>query len=279
MDKKEMRYKNKRVENTSERIERLHHLYDDGPKPKHYGDESIVDMEKWNSMSGLEKKTPVINKTSVAEQQMIKVARQPDSRGTFKKLVKEDEDDYQKSLKANRSIVDQVIDYSPNKIQRPKPFKNEDPSTYPMNQKKTLNTWEAMLEVAKNPKTPEDRKIANEYKRMIHKDYYNPKKRGLLSEEDLKFVGKHPTQLKKNYPEVKIPQVNINYKPFVATPGPSLNEVMGRAQRQPGLSKDLIEENAMIRKNIEYVLGEDQKEEVRKVELENNNNKENEDDR
>jgi len=53
---------------------------------------------------------------------------------------------------------------------------------------------------------------------------------------------------------------------------------MGRAQRQPGLSKDLIEENAMIRKNIEYVLGEDQKEEVRKVELENNNNKENEND-
>jgi hypothetical protein len=274
-----MRYKNKRVENTSERIERLHHLYDDGPKPKHYGDESIVDMEKWNSMSGLEKKTPVINKTSVAEQQMIKVARQPDSRGTFKKLVKEDEDDYQKSLKANRSIVDQVIDYSPNKIQRPKPFKNEDSSTYPMNQKKVMNDWEGMLKIAKNPKTPEDRKIANEYKRMIHKDYYNPKKRGLLSEEDLKFVGKHPTQLKKNYPEVKIPQVNINYKPFVTAPGPSLNEVMGRAQRQPGLSKDLIEENAMIRKNIEYVLGEDQKEEVRKVELENNNNKENEDDR
>jgi len=271
----------KRSETYSERFERLHHIYDDGPKPKHFDDKSIVDMEKWNSMKGLEKKTPVVNKTNIAEQQMIKVARQPDSRGTFKKLVKEDEDNYQKLLKATgnkNDIINQVIDYSPNKIQRPKPFKNEDPSTYPMNQKKVLNNWEAMLEVAKNPKTPEDRKTANEYKRMIHKDYYNPKRRGLLSEEDLKFVGKHPTQLKKNYPEVKIPQVNINYKPFVATPGPSLNEVMGRAQRQPGLSKDLIEENAMIRKNIEYVLGEDQKEEVRKVELENNNNKENEND-
>ena len=41
MDKKEMRYKNKRVENTSERIERLHHLYDDGPKPKHYADGKV----------------------------------------------------------------------------------------------------------------------------------------------------------------------------------------------------------------------------------------------
>ena len=78
-------------------------------------------------------------------------------------------------------IINQVIDYSPNKIQRPKQFKNEDPSTYPMNQTKTLNSWEAMLTVAKNPKTKEDRKIANEYKRMIHKDYYNPNKRELLS--------------------------------------------------------------------------------------------------
>jgi len=91
----------KREENLTERFERLHHLYDDGPKPDHYDNKSIVDMDKWNSMKGLEKKTPVVNKTSIAEQQMIKVARQPDSRGTFKKLVKEDEDNYQKSLKVS----------------------------------------------------------------------------------------------------------------------------------------------------------------------------------
>ena len=247
--------KPKRSETFNERFERLHHLYDDGPKPKHFDDKSIVDMEKWSSMKGLEKKTPVVNKTSIAEQQMIKVARQPDSRGTFKKLVKEDEDNYQKSLKANRSIVDQVIDYSPNKIQRPKQFKNEDPSTYPMNQKKTLNTWEAMLEVAKNPKTPEDRKIANEYKRMIHKDYYNPKRRGLLSEEDLKFVGKHHSQRVKK-PEIKIPTVDINYKPYVSTPTPPLAEVIKNSRRfKPGLSEDLLSINAEIKKNVDYVLG------------------------
>ena len=33
--------KPKRVETTSERIERLHHLYDDGPKPKHFDDKSL----------------------------------------------------------------------------------------------------------------------------------------------------------------------------------------------------------------------------------------------
>ncbi len=245
----------KRSETYSERFERLHHLYDDGPKPDHYDNKSIVDMDKWNSMKGLEKKTPVVNKTSIAEQQMIKVARQPDSRGTFKKLVKEDEDNYQKSLKANRSIVDQVIDYSPNKIQRPKQFRNEDPSTYPMNQKKTLNTWEAMLEVAKNPKTPEDRKIANEYKRMIHKDYYNPKRRSLLSEEDLKFVGKHPSQRVKQ-PEIKIPTVDLNYKPYVSEPTLPLTQVIKNSRRfKPGLSEDLLSINAEIKKNVDYVLG------------------------
>ena len=177
--------KPKRVETMLERTERLTHLYDDAPKPKHYDDKSIVDMEKWNKMTGLEKKTPVIKQPNPL-----------DNNGPFSMEVKRQIKDgtYGPGNKPDNDIINQVIDYSPNKIKRPKQFKNEDPSTYPMNQKKTLNTWEAMLEVAKNPKTPEDRKIANEYKRMIHKDYYNPKRRGLLSEEDLKFVGKHHSQ-------------------------------------------------------------------------------------
>ena len=37
------------------------------------------------------------------QKQLEKYATQPDSRGTFQKLVKKDEDDYQKSLKAKRS--------------------------------------------------------------------------------------------------------------------------------------------------------------------------------
>ncbi len=60
--------KPKRVETMLERTERLTHLYDDAPKPKHYDDKSIVDMEKWNKMTGLEKKTPVINKPKVIKQ-------------------------------------------------------------------------------------------------------------------------------------------------------------------------------------------------------------------
>ena len=201
----------KREENLTERFERLHHLHDDGPKPKHYDDKSIVDQEKWRSM------TPVI-----------------------------------------KSTPNNIAEYLTNKANRPKPFKNDDPSTYPVNQKKTLNTWEAMLEVVKNPKTPEDRKTANEYKRMINRDYYNPKRRGSLSEESLKFIGKHPSQIAKKT-EIKIPTVDINYKPFVPTPTPPVTEVIKNSSRfKPGLSEDLISLRADIQKNYDYVLGKNE---------------------
>ena len=237
--------KPKRVETTSERIERLHHLYDDGPKPKHFDDKSIVDMEKWNSMKGLEKKTPVIKQPNPL-----------DNDGYFSREVKRQIKDGTYGPGNKKDIINQVIDYSPNKIKRPKQFKNEDPSTYPMNQKKTLNTWETMLEIAKNPKTKEDREIANGYKRMINKDYYNPKMRGLLGDDELKFVGKHPSQRVKQ-PEIKIPTVDLNYKPYVPEPsGPSFNEIYKNSSRfKPGLSKDLLSINAEIKKNVDYVLG------------------------
>ena len=49
--------KKKRPETMIERVERAHHMYDNGPKPKHYEDKSIVDREKWN-----------IDKTTLIEQ-------------------------------------------------------------------------------------------------------------------------------------------------------------------------------------------------------------------
>ena len=64
--------KKKRPETMIERIERAHHMYDNGPKPKHYGDKSIVDMEEWNSMNGLQKKTPVVTKEGPFESALTK---------------------------------------------------------------------------------------------------------------------------------------------------------------------------------------------------------------
>jgi len=227
----------KRVETMNERIERMHHMYDNGPKPKHYDDKSIVDMEKWNSMKGLEKKTPVVQKPT------------------------------------NRSIQDQVIDYSPNKVQRPKPFNNMDKSTYPSNQKKAMSTWEIMVDQAKKPKDRQDRESAKQTREIIMKNYRNKNMRKYLGDDELKLIGKHKSQ--QNYPEVTIPKVDINYKPYVPEPsGPSLAEVMKNSARmKPGLSEDLIGINAQIKKNIDYVLGK-KEEKSESVNEKNINNKE-----
>jgi hypothetical protein len=122
-----------RTENWNERIERLHHEYDGGPKPAHYGDKKIITMEK---------------------------------RAELKE-----------------------------KIQRPKKFDNNDPSTYPSNQKKTMGTWEIMMELAKNPKTRDDRLQAREVRQTILKSYRDKDLRKSLGEDELKLIGKHRSQL------------------------------------------------------------------------------------
>jgi hypothetical protein len=40
----------KRSETWLERISRLHHELDNGPKPKHYDDKNIVTMEEWKTI-------------------------------------------------------------------------------------------------------------------------------------------------------------------------------------------------------------------------------------
>ena len=192
-------------------------------------------MEKWNSMKGLEKKTPVIKQPNPL-----------DNNGPFSMEVKKQIKDgtYGPGNKKDWDIV------------RPKPFRNDDPSTYPMNQKREMNLFEQMLSLVKNPKTPEDRQKAQEYKRMIRKDYYNPKKRDLIGDEELKFIGKHPSQRIKK-PEVKIPTVDVDYKPFKPEPAiPPLAEVIKNSSRiKPGLSEDLYAQVKQINKNVDYVLG------------------------
>ena len=90
---------------------------------------------------------------------------------------------------------------------------------------------------------------------MINKDYYNHKTRKFLGEEELKFIGKHPSQRVKQ-PEIKIPSVDLNYKPYVSEPTPSLEEAMrSKVKFKPGISADLVKINTDIKKNIDYVLG------------------------
>ena len=103
------------------------------------------------------------------------------------------------------------------KVQRPKKFQNDDPSTYPMNQKKTMGTWEIMMELAKNPKTKDDRIQAKEVRQTIYKHWNNPKARKTLGEDELKLIGKHKSQ--------RIPQVDYKYTvapPVVAPREPEI---------------------------------------------------------
>ena len=177
--------KKKRPETMIERVERAHHMYDNGPKPKHYGDDSIVDMEKGNSMTGLQKKTPVV--------------------------VKAKEGPFESAL---------------TKVQRPKPFKNEDPSSYPMNQKKSMGQWEAVLEEAKNPKNRDERISARQTRNIIREKYKDKTQRKYLGDDELKLIGKHPSQLYTSQP-IDIPSVKIKIPPVQPQePERPINEII-----------------------------------------------------
>ena len=140
-----------RTESWDERIGRLHHEIDGGPKPDHYGNKKIITMEKRAELN--------------------------------------------------------------EKVQRPKKFQNDDPSTYPMNQKKTMGTWEIMMELAKNPKTRDDRLDAKEVRKRIYETYKDPKARKNLGEDELKLIGKHKSQ--RIYPKV---DTMLTVAPPVVTP-------------------------------------------------------------
>jgi len=223
----------KRVETMDERLSRLTHLYDDGPKPKHLDDKSIVTMEDWSNMKPLNKKTPIIKTT-------------PKNIG----------------------------EYFSNKEIRPKPFKNDDPTTYPSNQSKNISTWEILVNDAKNPKTKDDRIQAREVRATILEKYKDKNTRKSLGDDELKLIGKHKSQIK--YPE--IPKIDINYKPYVTTPTPSLKDVMNsprvKPKFQPGLSEDLMSLQSDIQKNLDYVLGKKEERSESMNEEDNNNNKE-----
>jgi len=212
----------KRPEDLQERFERLHHLHDDGPKPKHFDDKSIIDQEEWRGMTPLQKKTPI--------------------------------------------------------IERPKPFNNMDKSTYPSNQKKQMNTWQVMMELAKKPKDKDDLRLAKEMRQTISKYYNDPKVRNTLGDDELKLIGKHKSQIKPIVSK-PIPKLDPNYKPFRPEPTKSLEEYMAEKQKERksryGINENLVTERMAVKKMTDWVLG-DKKEE--RYESKDNKNSEDNDD-
>ena len=103
-------------------------------------------------------------------------------------------------------IQQQVINYSPVKVQQKnkkilpakpdekkgiiKPYRNDDPSTYPKNQKDEMSMWDMMKESARMDARKGDYTGMRQIKKTLHDDY---KKSGgkWMSDEEKKMIGKH----------------------------------------------------------------------------------------
>ena len=161
----------------------------------------------------------------IAEKQMIKIAKQPNSNGKlFQKAVKDDEAEYKNLVQAKKGnpapkvrqeneeerinrILYEFDDTgkakkpahynNPNIVKfenwkrKPEPFRNDDASTYPsdIDQRQKLSTWDLMVKVAKTP-------LEKKEIRETLKDHYKKHGPGLMDNKELRMIGKHPDQLK-----------------------------------------------------------------------------------
>ena len=159
---------------------------------------------------------------------------------------------------------------------RPKPFKNDDPSTYPVNQKKNLSTWEIMVDQAKNPKDSYDRESAKQVRQTILDSWKNPTMRKYLGEDELELIGRGRKQLeeKRKREEENMKERPVYVEPPVYEPVPKLKDYMReKAGFQPGITKDFIQLQTEIKKNMDYVMGKDHQKEESKESVSSENDK------
>jgi hypothetical protein len=157
--------------------------------------------------------------------------------------------------------------------QPPRKFDSQDKTTYPsdVDQRERMSTWDLYVEKARKFPGDEDSK---DTRRMLMKQYYNKDQRGDMTDKELKIIGKHKSQLEKPKPIIDVSSFEPLIKPHRPSPEPevSIDEVIKeKAGIEPGISKDLLQLNADINKNIKYVLGE----KAESQESENEENKSN----
>jgi len=142
---------------------------------------------------------------------------------------------------------------------RPGPMDLQDASTYISNPevRRDFDLWEQYLEQAKNPKTKEQRIEAKDTRRRLYETFNKPEQRKTMGDDELKLIGKHKDQLNK----YKIPKyvAPVYIEPIQRnTPEINLNDVIRDNSRfNPGITKDLIELQSDIKKNVDYVMGKD----------------------
>jgi len=145
-------------------------------------------------------------------------------------------------------------------------------------QKQQSVAWNSHLDTARRPRTPEDRRDALDTKRMLIRTYNNPRLKKSMGEDELKIINKHPSQLKAAATEVAeatkakaetIIRPIYNPEPVIS----SKDYIEKNSQLAPGISEELMRLNADIRKNTNYVLGDETERSESRMES-NNTNKE-----
>ena len=145
-------------------------------------------------------------------------------------------------------------------------------------QKQQSVAWDSHLDTARRPRTPEDRRDALDTKRMLIRTYNNPRLRKSMADDELKIINRHPSQLKAVAAEVAeatkakaetILRPIYNPEPVIS----SKEYIEKNSQLAPGISEELMKLNADIRKNTNYVLGDETERSESRMES-NNTNKE-----
>ena len=227
-----------RNETNRERILRYSFLFEDGDKPEHFDD-------------------PLINKIDTFQDY-----------GKLREKASEFQD--QKNLKTGKPVSKEFI-----REAYPKKFDHFDKSTYPSTGKPQgkLDTWDL---IKKTAKTHQEKK---EIRAILHREYKKDKNR--LEPDELRLIYRHPDQLKA-MSEIKAQPVKtttiFKLDPPVRTmptptPIPQVSDYI-RTQTviKPGLSEDFLALRSEIKKNYDYVMGHDTKNErSQKVESEDNN--------
>ena len=216
-----------------------------------------------------------------SQKQLEKYALQGDSRGEYKKAIRQNKEAPNPRKETQEEFINRTIwetsDTTMAKPQHmdnlniikeenwkkpPKPFNGY--SNLSDDQKQQSVSWENHLSAARTAKTPEEREEALDTKRMIMREYNNPQTRKNLPDDELKLINKHRSQL--NRPVVTPVTTRYDLSPEVKTevkkiiprqPEMTLKEHMRlNSVIEPGLSEDFISLNKEIKKNFDYVMGD-----------------------
>ena len=140
---------------------------------------------------------------------------------------------------SNPNIIDEE-----NYGKRPKPFNNNDPSSYPSDrdQRQRISSWDLILDTTIKSGTAREKKEMRKYLRDKYKD---PNQRKYFSEKEKRFISAYKP------PEVTIPKVDTtiltqNFKPIEQTIEDKIREQQfqkmledqrrAKAERQGGLA-------------------------------------------